>query len=86
MTGRRFLLRMPQWGMGIQEGQIKAWLRQEGDAVTVGEPVAEVETAKAVQELVAPASGRLERIIVPAGQVVAVRSELAVIRGSLPPD
>jgi pyruvate dehydrogenase E2 component (dihydrolipoamide acetyltransferase) len=50
---------LPKSGMGIDEGTVAQWLRRVGDRVEKGEPVAEIETAKAVQELVAPATGTL---------------------------
>jgi pyruvate/2-oxoglutarate dehydrogenase complex dihydrolipoamide acyltransferase (E2) component len=70
---------VPQWGMGIQECRIVRWLKQEGDAVREDEPIAELETAKAEQELEAPATGVLSRILVPAGELVPVRSVIAII-------
>jgi pyruvate dehydrogenase E2 component (dihydrolipoamide acetyltransferase) len=70
---------LPQWGMGMTEGRIAKWLKAEGDRVQEGEPIVEVETAKAVQELEAPASGILARIIVPEEETVPVRELLAII-------
>ena len=70
---------LPKWGMGIEEGTITQWLRSEGDIVTKGEPLVEVETAKAVQEVEAPVSGRLSKILQAAGESVAVNSEIALI-------
>jgi len=73
-------VRVPQWGMGIQECRVVAWLKAVGDPVAEGEPIAELETAKATQELESPASGTLESIAVPAGELVPVRALLATIR------
>ncbi len=70
---------VPQWGMGIKECKVVSWFKAEGDAVEEGEPIAELETAKATQELEAPASGTLSRIVVPEGETVAVRTLLAEI-------
>lgn len=70
---------VPQWGMGITEGRIVRWLRAEGDAVEEGEPLVEIETAKATQELEAPATGVLARIVVGEGATVPVREVIAVI-------
>jgi pyruvate/2-oxoglutarate dehydrogenase complex dihydrolipoamide acyltransferase (E2) component len=73
-------IRVPQWGMGIKECRVVGWLKLEGDPVREGEPIAELETAKATQELESPASGTLESIVVPAGHMVPVRTQLGTIR------
>jgi len=71
---------VPQWGMGIKECRVVAWLKAAGDPVGEGEPIAELETAKATQELESPASGTLESIVVAAGETVPVRALLGTIR------
>jgi pyruvate/2-oxoglutarate dehydrogenase complex dihydrolipoamide acyltransferase (E2) component len=70
---------LPQWGMGMTEGMITEWLKREGDPVTEDEEIAEVETEKLTSILIAPASGRLIRILVPAGETVPVFTTLALI-------
>jgi len=65
--------------MGIEEATVLRWLKTEGDPVTQGEPIAEIETAKATQELESPASGTLVRILLPEGCAAAVNTEIAVI-------
>jgi len=70
---------LPKWGMGIDEGTVVRWLKGVGDAVEEGEPLVEVETAKALQEVEAPANGILQRILVPEGETVEVNTILAVI-------
>jgi pyruvate/2-oxoglutarate dehydrogenase complex dihydrolipoamide acyltransferase (E2) component len=66
-------------GMGIDEGTVIRWLKAVGDQVTQGEVLAEIETAKAIQEIQAPSSGTLTEILVPAGEVATVNSALATI-------
>jgi pyruvate dehydrogenase E2 component (dihydrolipoamide acetyltransferase) len=73
-------IRVPQWGMGIKECRVVGWLKAEGDPVREGEPIAELETAKATQELESPASGTLESIAAAEGEVVPVRELLGTIR------
>ena len=58
---------LPQWGMEMQDATIVKWLKQEGDAVQVGEPLVEVETAKIETEMESTASGVLAHILVPEG-------------------
>lgn len=70
---------LPKSGMGIEEGTILRWLKAVGDEVTEGEPVVEVETAKAVQEIEAPASGTLVQILLAEGETAKVNTDIAVI-------
>lgn len=70
---------LPQWGMGIEEGTVTRWLKAVGDRVEQGEPLVEIETAKATQEVESPASGTLVKIILAAGETAAVNAEIAVI-------
>jgi pyruvate/2-oxoglutarate dehydrogenase complex dihydrolipoamide acyltransferase (E2) component len=65
--------------MGIEEGTVARWLKDVGDVVRQGEPLVEIETAKAVQEIEAPASGRLSRILVAVGETAFVNTDLAII-------
>ena len=63
----------------MEEGRLVEWKKQEGDAVAVGDVLAEVETDKAVMELVARAAGTLLKHIVEAGATVPVSEPVAVI-------
>jgi pyruvate dehydrogenase E2 component (dihydrolipoamide acetyltransferase) len=63
----------------MEEGRLVEWKKQPGDTVTVGDVLAEVETDKAVMELVARAGGVLLRHSVDAGATVPVSAEVAVI-------
>ena len=69
----------PKSGMGIDEGTVIRWLKAVGDMVDKGEVLVEIETAKATQEVEAPASGTLSRILVSEGQTTAVNTALAII-------
>ncbi|MEP7225851.1 MAG: dihydrolipoamide acetyltransferase family protein [Gemmatimonadales bacterium] len=63
----------------MEEGRLVEWKKQEGDTVAVGDVLAEVETDKAVMELVARAAGTLLKHVVEAGATVPVSELLAVI-------
>ncbi|HJR17639.1 MAG TPA: dihydrolipoamide acetyltransferase family protein [Gemmatimonadales bacterium] len=63
----------------MEEGRLVEWKKQEGDTVAVGDVLAEVETDKAVMELVARAGGTLLKHIVEAGATVPVSEPVAVI-------
>ena len=70
---------LPQWGMGMNDGTIVKWLKQEGDVVAEGDPLCEVESAKVNSEVESPGSGTLARIAVPEGMTVDTGSLLAVL-------
>jgi pyruvate/2-oxoglutarate dehydrogenase complex dihydrolipoamide acyltransferase (E2) component len=70
---------LPKWGMGIDEGTVVRWLKNEGDRVQQGEPIVEIETAKATQEVEAPASGVLVKILLAQGETAAVNSAIGII-------
>ena len=72
-------LTMPQMGYDMQEGTVLRWLKGEGDTVANGEPIAEIETDKAVVEFESYAEGVLHRIIVPAGTTVPVGEPIALV-------
>lgn len=63
----------------MEEGRLVEWKKQEGDAVALGDVLAEVETDKAVMELVARASGTLLKQLVAAGATVPVSSPVGWI-------
>jgi pyruvate/2-oxoglutarate dehydrogenase complex dihydrolipoamide acyltransferase (E2) component len=70
---------LPQWGMGMQEGTVVAWLKAEGDDVAVDEPIVEIETEKVTNTITAPVAGTLARIAVPEGETAQIYELLAVI-------
>ena len=63
----------------MEEGRLVKWTKHEGDAVKTGDTLAEVETDKAVMELVARADGQLIKVMVPEGSTVPVGSVVAYI-------
>ncbi len=69
---------LPALGMAQETGKVVRWLKTEGEQVTKGEPLAEIETDKATVELEAPATGVLANVSaaidedIPVGQVIAM--------------
>jgi pyruvate dehydrogenase E2 component (dihydrolipoamide acetyltransferase) len=63
----------------MEEGRLVEWKKKEGDVVAAGDVLAEVETDKAVMDLVARAGGTLLKQLVPAGATVPVSTPLGVI-------
>ena len=70
---------LPKWGLTMEEGTVSEWRKQEGDVVAEDEIIADVETDKITNELPAPASGIIAKILVAAGETVEVGAVLAVI-------
>lgn len=70
---------LPQWSMGMQDGQVTRWLKQPGDAVTDGEVIAEVESSKVASELLADRDGVFLRALVEVDELVPVRTALCLI-------
>jgi pyruvate dehydrogenase E2 component (dihydrolipoamide acetyltransferase) len=71
--------RLPDVGEGLTEAEITTWRVKPGDAVTVNQPIVEIETAKAVVELPCPYAGTVVAIHVSEGQVVAVGADIISI-------
>ncbi|MFB0872211.1 MULTISPECIES: biotin/lipoyl-containing protein [unclassified Sphingobium] len=70
---------LPQYGMGMQDGEIVRWMKAVGDSVAEGETLVEVEAAKTTVEVPAPVAGTLTRLIAAEGETVDVRAPIAVI-------
>lgn len=70
---------LPQFGMGMQDGEIIRWAKSVGETVEAGELLVEVEAAKSTVEVPSPSSGTLTMIIVEEGQIAEVRSHIATI-------
>lgn len=70
---------MPVLGMTMESGIIVEWMKQEGDAVTEGEVLFNVETDKSVMEVEAKASGTLLRILHGPGDDVPIQQVIGYI-------
>ncbi len=70
---------LPALGMSQETGKILQWLKVEGEQVTKGEPLAEIETDKATVEVEAPADGVLAHVAFTAGDDVPVGQVIAVV-------
>jgi pyruvate dehydrogenase E2 component (dihydrolipoamide acetyltransferase) len=65
--------------MAMTEALLLSWLKQPGDTVAEGEPIAEIETDKATMDLESPASGLLGRHLFDAGALVPIASPVCRI-------
>jgi pyruvate dehydrogenase E2 component (dihydrolipoamide acetyltransferase) len=63
----------------MEEGRIVNWVKREGDSVTDGDVLAEVETDKAIMELQARGEGTLRKVLAETGATVEVGTLIAVI-------
>ncbi len=70
---------MPALEMAQESGVLVNWLKQDGELVTKGEPLMEIETDKVTVEIEAPASGLLRGILAREGDVVPVGQTIAWI-------
>lgn len=70
---------MPQMGYDMREGTVVRWRKQEGEGVSRGDVIAEIETDKATVEMEAYSNGVLGRIVVEEGKTVPVGELIAVI-------
>ena len=72
---------MPKLSTTMEEGQLSRWLKKEGDKVSMGEPLAEIDTDKATMEMQALGNGVLRKILIqegesaPLGQLIAIIGE-----------
>lgn len=70
---------MPKGSDTMTEGKVLKWLKKEGDAISTGDSVVEIETDKVDMEVEAMGGGILRKILVETGKVVPVGQLLAVV-------
>lgn len=72
---------MPKYGMTMESGVIVEWLKNDGDSIQEGEPLAVIETEKVETQLESPVSGVISEILaevdeeVPVGEIIAYIEE-----------
>ena len=70
---------MPQMGYDMHEGKVVRWLKKEGEDVTRGEVIAEIETDKATVEYEAYTGGVMAKIVAEEGVAIQVGGLIAVM-------
>ncbi len=75
----RHAVTMPNLGVDMTSGRIASWLKDVGDHVARGEPIAEIETDKTTLEMEAVLTGVLTEIVHREGAEVAVGETIAFI-------
>ena len=74
-----FEFKLPDLGEGIHEGELKKWLVKEGDKVEEHQPIAEIETDKAVVDLPSPKSGTVLKLYFKEGDIIKVGDAVVTI-------
>jgi pyruvate dehydrogenase E2 component (dihydrolipoamide acetyltransferase) len=72
---------MPKMGDAMEEGTLLKWLKSEGEEVSEGDAIAEIETDKVTMELEAEDEGTLAQLIADEGQEIPVGEAIAFIAG-----
>lgn len=72
-------VKLPDLGEGITEGEIIQFLVEEGEHVSMDQPLVEIQTDKVVAELPSPSAGIVKQIIIPAGEVIQVGTTIMYI-------
>jgi pyruvate dehydrogenase E2 component (dihydrolipoamide acetyltransferase) len=70
---------MPKLSPTMEEGQVARWLKKEGDKVSMGEPLAEIDTDKATMEMQALSAGVLRKVLVNEGESAPLGQPIAII-------
>jgi pyruvate/2-oxoglutarate dehydrogenase complex dihydrolipoamide acyltransferase (E2) component len=73
------IVKMPKWGLSMEEGTITEWMLEPGEDVAQGDVLAMVESAKAQMELPAPVGGVFAETLVDEGETVEVGDDVCVI-------
>ena len=71
---------LPQFGMGMQDGEIVQWHKAVGDTVKAGEALVEIGAAKSTVEVPSPDDGELVEILAQEGETVEGRAPIARLR------
>src|SRR3954452_3914460 len=70
---------MPALGMAQETGKVLRWIKSEGDTVTKGEALMEIETDKVTVEIEAPADGTLAGVSAAEGEDIPVGRAIAFV-------
>ena len=79
MSGKIEPIVMPKWGLAMTEGTVVEWSVAEGDPVTPGQEILEIETTKLANVFEAPTGGTLRRRVAGDGETLPVGALLAVV-------
>lgn len=77
---------MPKFGMTMEEGTVDSWIVNEGDTFHQGDALVTIESSKLSNDLEAPFSGTLRKIVAEAGAELPVGSLIGVAADPSVPD
>ena len=72
-------LKMPKLRPEMENGVLCAWLKEEGDSFTAGEPLFEIETDKVVNQIEATEDGVLKKQLFEEGDTVDAEAPVAIL-------
>ncbi len=72
-------LRMPKWGLSMEEGTVLTWLKTQGADIAEGDDLLEIETSKITNVFESPSAGTLARLVAEPGDVLPVGAPIAVL-------
>ncbi len=75
-------IRMPKWGLSMQEGAIVEWWKAQGDTIAEGDDLVDIETSKITNVCESPAAGVLRRIVAQPGETLPVGALIGVVGSS----
>ena len=70
---------MPKWGLAMEEGMLARWAVEEGEAISAGQEIMDIETTKIANVFESPVAGVLRRKVVRDGETVPVGALLGVV-------
>lgn len=73
------IVKLPKWGLSMEEGTIEEWMVGPGDDVAQGEVIATVESEKSQMDFPAPVAGVFAKALVDEGETVEVGADVCVI-------
>ena len=74
-----FEFKLQQLSMGMTDGAIVQWYKEEGDRLAPGEPLVEIDTGKVNQDVESPEPGTLLRIVAQPDDVLDIGGVMCVI-------
>lgn len=73
------VLPMPKWGLSMTEGTIVEWLVEEGDELSAGAEIVEIETSKITNVFESPVNGPLRRIVMAEGDTAPIGAMMGIV-------